>query len=93
MRIDIAVASYSALGTSYRVRHDGRTLLDASRNPEFVSCQALLAKGITGRLRCGYRDGRPGSALRQELRGRRIRPQALRLHELGCCAYAGGPLS
>jgi hypothetical protein len=37
-------------GQRYRVIHDGVTLMESSRNPEFDAGRALLAKGITGWL-------------------------------------------
>lgn len=40
----------------YRVHHDGRILIEATRQPEFDACRALLALGITGRLETWRRN-------------------------------------
>ena len=49
-RIYLEPVSLSDRGQRYRVIHDGLTLIASSRNPEFDSARALLAKGITGQL-------------------------------------------
>lgn len=40
----------------FRVWHDGRVLIEATRDPEHEACRALLALGLTGQLQttwCG----------------------------------------
>jgi hypothetical protein len=41
----------------YRTTYLGSILIESSRNPEFDACRALLARGVTGKLRV-WRSGR-----------------------------------
>ena len=56
IRIYIEPASLGERGQRYRVIHDGVTLIESSRNPEFDACRALLARGITGLLESWHKD-------------------------------------
>lgn len=49
-RIIIEPTTLGQRGQRYRVRHDGRVLLESARDPLFEACRALIAAGITGRL-------------------------------------------
>lgn len=54
----IEIAPVSSMGrTSYRVTHDGRTLIERSRDPEHDACRALLALGLKGRLETFHPGG------------------------------------
>jgi hypothetical protein len=45
------IGSIGRRGQLYRAcTSDGAVLVEASRNPEFDACRALLARGITGRM-------------------------------------------
>jgi hypothetical protein len=55
-RIWIEANGLGASGLRYRVTHNGVTLIESTKNPEFDSARALLAQGIVGQLevwRCG----------------------------------------
>jgi hypothetical protein len=49
-RIDVERTHYTSTGARYRVTYLGETLIESARDPEFETCRALLAKGVTGTL-------------------------------------------
>ena len=54
-------------GYVYRVIHDGKLLVDRSRDPECDAARALFARGITGRLvMCDGKTGIPRTVINIE---------------------------
>jgi hypothetical protein len=49
-RIWIEPIGLGASGLRYRVTHNGVTLIESTKSPEFDSARALLARGIIGQL-------------------------------------------
>jgi hypothetical protein len=49
-RIWIEATGLGGRGQRYRVTHNGVTLIESTRNPEFESARALLAQGIVGQV-------------------------------------------
>ena len=49
-RIIIEPTKNGQRGQLYRVLHEGRVLLESTREPLFDACRALAAMGVTGRL-------------------------------------------
>ena len=70
-RIWIEAAGLGGRGQRYRVTHNGVTLIESTKNPEFDSARALLARGIIGQVEpgdtgrifppCGLTSKRPPS--------------------------------
>jgi len=66
-RIDIEPRGLGDSGHRYRVIHNGVTLIESTKNPEFDAARALLAKGITGRLEI-WRQGASDRAILLDIR-------------------------
>src|SRR5262245_8445407 len=55
-----------ARGQRYRVIHNGITLTESTKNPEFDSARALLARGIVGQLEI-WRRGASSPTMRLDI--------------------------
>ena len=64
VRIEIERTGWHHRGAWYRVWHDGKVLIERSRDPAFDACRALLARGVTGTM-CTYFPG--GTVARMRL--------------------------
>jgi hypothetical protein len=62
-RIWIEAIGLGGRGQRYRVTHQGATLIESTRNPEFDSARALLAQGIVGEVEV-WRHGAISPAMR-----------------------------
>src|SRR5262245_7464646 len=49
-RISIEATGLGGRGQRYRVTHNGVPLIESTKNPEFDSARALLARGIVGQV-------------------------------------------
>ena len=65
-RIWIEATCLSARGQRYRVIHDGLTLIESTKNPEFDSARALLARGVVGQVEV-WRRGASSPAMRLDI--------------------------
>jgi len=65
-RIWIEAIGLGASGLRYRVTHNGVTLIESTKNPEFDSARALLARGIVGQLEV-WRRGPSFPAMRLDI--------------------------
>src|SRR5262245_5197129 len=65
-RIWIEATGLGASGLRYRVTHNGVTLIESTKNPEFDSARALLAQGIVGQLEV-WRRGASSPAMRLDI--------------------------
>lgn len=57
-KINIRPTSLSNRGQNYSVFHDGRLLIEKTRNPTADACRLLVSRGRTGRLEV-WDDERP----------------------------------
>jgi hypothetical protein len=62
-RIWIEAAGLGGRGQRYRVTHNGVTLIEITKNPEFDAARALLARGIVGQVEV-WRHGANFPAMR-----------------------------
>src|SRR5262245_44463948 len=65
-RIWIETIGLGASGPRYRVTHNDVTLIESTKNPEFDSARALLARGIVGQLEV-WRRGASSPAMRLDI--------------------------
>lgn len=56
-RIEIKRTHWTSSGARFEVTHNGKTLIESSRDPEHDACRALLAKGLTGTLETYHPGG------------------------------------
>ena len=65
-RIWIEAAGLGGRGQRYRVTHNGVTLIEGTKNPEFDSARALLARAIVGQVEV-WRHGSNFPAMRLDV--------------------------
>jgi hypothetical protein len=65
-RIWIKAAGLGARGQRYRVTHNGVTLIERTKNPEFDAARALLALGLVGQVEV-WRPGASSPAMRLDI--------------------------
>src|SRR5262245_21727213 len=65
-RIWIEVTGYGDRGQRYRVTHNDVMLIESTKNPEFDSARALLARGIVGQVEI-WRRGASSPAMRLDI--------------------------
>jgi hypothetical protein len=65
-RIWIEVVGLGVSGLRYRLTHNGVTLIESTKNPEFDAARALLARGIVGQLEI-WRRGASSPAMRLDI--------------------------
>ena len=65
-RIWIEATGLGGRGQRYRVTHNGVTLIESTKNPEFDSARALLARGIVGQVEV-WRHGASFPAMRFDI--------------------------
>ena len=65
-RICIEATGLGGRGQRYRVTHNGVTLIESTKNPEFDSARALLARGIVGQVEV-WRHGASFPAMRLDI--------------------------
>ena len=65
-RVDLEPIGLTEQGQRYRVTYAGETLVEGRRNPIFDACRALLARGITGRLKV-WRRGKTSADMQLDI--------------------------
>ena len=65
-RVELEPIGLTEQGQRYRVTYAGEVLVEGRRNPIFDACRALLARGITGRLKV-WRRGKTSADMQLDI--------------------------